>query len=57
VDGQVEGVVRDIFAGTIDRGTRDAMRAAGTASASPNGDRRLRDVLALALASPDFQRR
>jgi uncharacterized protein (DUF1800 family) len=61
LDAQVDAVVRDVFGGTVDPVTRDALFAAG-ASAAPSGSagdsgQRLRALLTIALGSPDFQRR
>jgi len=60
---QVDGVLGGMLGGCADAVTRAAMLgirsdSAGSASgASADGDRRLRELLAIALASPEFQRR
>jgi uncharacterized protein (DUF1800 family) len=62
LDEQVEGVVKNILGGVADSTTRSVMlgirsdnmvRTAGAA----DGAARLRELLAIALASPEFQRR
>jgi uncharacterized protein (DUF1800 family) len=61
LDRQVDGVVTDILGGCAEPATREAMRAIrpGEAvdSTAGDGQRRLRDLLGIAFASPEFQRR
>jgi hypothetical protein len=61
LDRQVNGVMKDIFSGCHVTATRDAMltTAGATTADSTAGDgpRRLKAVLEIAFASPEFQRR
>jgi hypothetical protein len=60
LDGQVDGVVRDILGGSAEPATRDAMlsvRPDASERDTADGRRRLRELLVIALASPEFQRR
>jgi hypothetical protein len=57
---QVEGVVLGILGGQADSATLAAMlsvRKNDGAAQPADGERRLRELLAVALASPEFQRR
>jgi hypothetical protein len=59
LDAQVDGVVDNVLsrcADSLTRATMIGIRAAGAPPAA-DGDKRLRELLAIALASPDFQRR
>jgi hypothetical protein len=55
VDGVVDNVLSRC-ADSLTRATMIGIRAAGAPPAA-DGDKRLRELLAIALASPDFQRR
>jgi hypothetical protein len=58
-DGQVDGVVRSLLAGLVSDATRSSMlaiRPTATASAEERATA-LRDLVAVALISPEFQRR
>ena len=61
LEAQVDGVLRDILGGSPEPGTRDAMLsvAKGTSEdADPaKGSARLKELLSIAFASPEFQRR
>jgi uncharacterized protein (DUF1800 family) len=61
LDRQVDGVVKVVLGGYAEPGTREVMlgvRPGGAAERdAADGPRRLRELLAIALASPDFQRR
>ncbi|HEY9230423.1 MAG TPA: DUF1800 domain-containing protein, partial [Gemmatimonadaceae bacterium] len=62
LDQQVNGVVRDVLGGVAEPATREAMLGIRTPSntAATNvgeGQKRLRELLQIALASPEFQRR
>jgi hypothetical protein len=60
LNGQVDGVVSDILGGYADPATREAMlaiRPVGAEANADDGPRRLREVLGIAFASPEFQRR
>jgi hypothetical protein len=58
---QVEGIVKAVLGGVAEPATRDAMLAVtlppGTENRPGDGIVRLREVLAVALMSPEFQRR
>jgi hypothetical protein len=57
---QVDGVIRTLLNGQTSAGTRSAMIAAqqpGGSEAPSTRERALRDLISLALASPEFQRR
>ena len=54
---QIDGVVRVILAGRAEPATRDAMIATAKESEPSAGPSRLRSLLMIALASPEFQRR
>ena len=57
---QVDGVVNDILvhcADSLTRTTMLAIRPAGGTQAATDGEKRLRELLAIALASPEFQHR
>jgi hypothetical protein len=61
LDRQVDGVVKDILGGCAEPATREAMLSTGSpaaaTTAAADGQRRLRDLIAIAFASPEFQRR
>jgi uncharacterized protein (DUF1800 family) len=61
LEAQVDGVVKDLFGGRVEPDTRQALLAvvSTTGAESKPGDaaRRLRELLAIAFASPEFQRR
>ena len=59
VDVQVDGVVKEVLGGIVDSATRQAMLAATGSGPGADGEgaRRLREVLSIALSSPEFQRR
>jgi hypothetical protein len=61
LDHQVEAVTKVMLGGFVDAATRDALLAVRPARSeersSADGGQRLREVLAIALASPEFQRR
>ena len=59
IEGQVDGVVNGVLGGIVDSTTRQAMLAATGSGpgADGAGARRLREVLSIALSSPEFQRR
>jgi uncharacterized protein (DUF1800 family) len=61
LERQVDGVVQDILGGFPEAGTRDALLATGTGtpedSEPSSGPKRLKALLSIALASPEFQRR
>jgi uncharacterized protein (DUF1800 family) len=61
LSGQVDGVLKNVFGGYADPATREAMLAIPpqrAASIYPDdGGRRLRELLTIAFASPEFQRR
>ena len=55
---QVDGVIADVLGGSAEPATRSAMFAvADSGDVAGDGARRLRGILAIALASPEFQRR
>jgi len=59
IEGQGDGVVNGVRGGIVDSTTRQAMLAATGSGpgADGAGARRLREVLSIALSSPEFQRR
>jgi len=60
LDAQVDGVVNGVLVHCADSLTRVTMlgiRPSGTAAGTADGEKRLRELLAIALASPDFQHR
>jgi uncharacterized protein (DUF1800 family) len=60
LDAQVDGVVTNVLGGVADSTTRSVMlaiRAEGTLPTANDGPARLRELLGIALASPEFQRR
>ncbi len=60
LDVQVDGVVNDVLghcADSLTRATMLGIRPAGDAPSRAAGEKRLRELLAIALASPEFQRR
>jgi uncharacterized protein (DUF1800 family) len=61
LDQQVDGVVKEILGGVADSTTRRVMLGirseAATQARAADGPVRLRELLAIAFASPDFQRR
>jgi hypothetical protein len=59
LERQVDGVVRNILGGTANRSTIDVMLTAGTGDSATSAEPsyRLREVLSIALSSPEFQRR
>jgi hypothetical protein len=61
LDQQVDGIVRGMLGGIAEPATRDAMLkttlAPEAAGKTGDGILRLREVLAIALQSPEFQRR
>ena len=56
VDGVVNGVLGHV-ADSVTRATMIGIRPAGGAAAGADGEKRLRELLAIALASPEFQHR
>ena len=56
LDAQVTGVIDGLLAGRVSSGTREAMSAVGAGGVKA-GEQTVRDLIALALASPEFQRR
>ena len=60
LDAQVDGVVKNVLGGVADSTTRSVMlsiRAEGTTPTANDGPARLRELLGIAFASPEFQRR
>jgi hypothetical protein len=61
LNAQIDGVVKDVLGGAVEPETRKAILAVGTdvgvASNVADGPSRLRALLAIAFASPEFQRR
>jgi hypothetical protein len=61
LERQIDGVVRGLLGGAVDSVTRAAMSATSSGivlqSTTAEGPRRLRELLTIALASPEFQRR
>jgi hypothetical protein len=60
LDAQVDGVVNDILvhcADSLTRATLLGIRPSGSSQPPADGDKRLRELLAIALASPEFQHR
>jgi uncharacterized protein (DUF1800 family) len=60
-DAQLDGVIRSILSGRVSAATRSAMASAGPAPNEPDTPEarqlRLRELIAMALGSPEFQRR
>jgi len=60
LDTQVDGVVNDILvhcADSLTRATMLGIRPSGSSQPPADGEKRLRELLAIALASPEFQHR
>jgi uncharacterized protein (DUF1800 family) len=59
IERQIDAVVKDVLGGTAELATRDAMLAvrSETMASAAEGRRRLRELLTIAMASPEFQRR
>jgi hypothetical protein len=61
IERQVDGVIRDFLGGFSEAGTREVMLGTRTGTADDSdpalGPKRLKSLLSIALASPDFQRR
>ena len=61
LDHQVDAVMKVMLGGFADAATRDALLAVRPAGSeersSADGGQRLREMLAIAFASPEFQRR
>jgi hypothetical protein len=59
---QIDGVVKDVLGGSVDPATRDVMLGVRSQTSPEEGSLaegrlRLRELLVIALASPEFQRR
>jgi hypothetical protein len=61
LEAQVDGVLKDILGGCPEPGTRNAMLSVAKGSAEDadpaKGSARLKELLSIAFASPEFQRR
>jgi len=61
LEAQVDGVLKDILGGCPEPGTRNAMLSLAKGSAEDadpaKGSARLKELLSIAFASPEFQRR